>query len=78
MPEFTFTEVRPGKFRVTTARVIPTLMQLTPKLRLIDLPQALAAPSTSPADRFAYRSAEADERQVLDSMGAAGDGLIVG
>ena len=28
MPEFTFTEVRPGHFRVTKARVIPTLMRL--------------------------------------------------
>jgi poly-gamma-glutamate synthesis protein (capsule biosynthesis protein) len=78
MPEFTFTEVRPGRFRVTQARVIPTLMRLTPALRLIDLPLALADPSTSAADRFAYRSAEADVREVLDSRGAARDGLIVG
>jgi poly-gamma-glutamate capsule biosynthesis protein CapA/YwtB (metallophosphatase superfamily) len=78
MPEFTFTEVHPGTFRVTRARVIPTLMQLTPKLRLIDLPLALADPTTSAADRLAYQSAEADVRHVLDSMGAARNGLIVG
>ena len=78
MPSFTFTEVRPGKFRVTKARVIPTLMTLTPKLRLIDLPSALADPATSAADRFAYRSAEADVRTTLDAMGAAADGLVVG
>jgi poly-gamma-glutamate capsule biosynthesis protein CapA/YwtB (metallophosphatase superfamily) len=78
MPMFTFTEVRPGRFRVTRARVIPTLMTLTPKLRLVDLPLAIADPATSSADRFAYRSAAADVRQVLDSMGAAADGLMVG
>lgn len=78
MPSFTFTEGRPGRFRVTEARVIPTLMTLTPKLRLIDLPRALADPATPAADRFAYRSAEADVREVLDSRGAARDGLIVG
>ena len=78
MPDFTFTEVRPHVFRVTTARIIPTLMQLTPKLRLIDLPRAIADPDTSAADRFDYRAAEADVRKVLDDMGAAADGLIVG
>jgi poly-gamma-glutamate capsule biosynthesis protein CapA/YwtB (metallophosphatase superfamily) len=78
MPEFTFTEVKPGKFRVTQARVIPTLMTLTPALRLIDLPQALADPATTPAERVSYLGASADIRQVLDSMGAASDGLIVG
>jgi poly-gamma-glutamate synthesis protein (capsule biosynthesis protein) len=78
MPMFTFTEVHPGRFRVTRARVVPTLMTLSPKLRLIDLPQALADPATSPADRFAYRAAEADVRHALDAMGAAAGGLIVG
>ncbi len=78
MPEFTFTEVRPGHFRVTKARVIPTLMRLRPKLRLIDLPLALADPSTSAADRAMYLSAEADIRHVLDAMGAGQDGLSVG
>ena len=78
MPEFTFTEVRPGHFRVTKARVIPTLMRLRPKLRLIDLPLALADPSTSAADRAKYLSAAADIRHVLDSMGAAHGGLTVG
>jgi poly-gamma-glutamate capsule biosynthesis protein CapA/YwtB (metallophosphatase superfamily) len=78
MPEFTFTEVKPGRFRVTQARIVPTLMTLKPALRLIDLPLAMADPTTSPADRLSYRGAEADIRAVLDSMGAAADGLIVG
>jgi poly-gamma-glutamate synthesis protein (capsule biosynthesis protein) len=78
MPEFTFTEVRPGRFRVTHARVIPTLMQLKPKLRLLDLPRVLADPATSAAERSVYRQDEADVRQVLDSMGAAEHGLVVG
>ena len=47
MPMFTFSETSPGHFAVTHAEVVPTLMQLTPKLRLIDLPRALADPATS-------------------------------
>jgi hypothetical protein len=58
--------------------VIPTLMRLRPKLRLIDLPLALADSSTSAADRARYLSAEADIGHVLDSMGAGHAGLTVG
>jgi poly-gamma-glutamate synthesis protein (capsule biosynthesis protein) len=78
MPEFTFTEVRPGHFTVTRARVVPTLMRLAPKLRLIDLPQAIADPATSAADRAMYRRSVGDVRRVLDAYGAAQDGLLVG
>jgi poly-gamma-glutamate synthesis protein (capsule biosynthesis protein) len=78
MPFFTFTEVRPGRFRVTHAEIVPTLMRLVPKLRLIDLPRAIADPGTSAADRALYRRSEADIRRGLDSMGAARDGLRVG
>lgn len=78
MPEFTFTETRPGHFVVTKARIIPTLMRLTPKLRLIDLPRALRRGHLSAADELMYRGAEADIRGVLDSRGAAAHGLIVG
>ena len=58
MPMFTFTETSPGHFAVTDAAVVPTLMQLTPKLRLIDLPRALADPApqrpTAPPTRRRY------------------------
>ena len=78
MPMFTFTELRPGRFRVTTARVVPTLMQLGPPLRLIDLPRAIDDPATSAADRSAYRASVAHIRHTLDALGAGADGLIVG
>jgi poly-gamma-glutamate synthesis protein (capsule biosynthesis protein) len=77
MPLFTFTEVRPGGFRVTAAEVVPTLMRITPRLRLIDLPRALADPRTPAADRRAYLVSTAHVRQALDAMGAARDGLVV-
>ena len=41
MPAVTFTEVSPHHFRVSTAEAIPTWMQDSPALRLIDLPRAL-------------------------------------
>jgi hypothetical protein len=78
MPEFTFTEVRPGHFRVTSVRVIPTLMQLSPKLRLIDLAKAVRAPGISPAQRASYRASIAYLRRTLDAYGAGRDGLVVG
>ena len=40
MPEFTFTETSPHHFRVTRAEAIPTWMQMTPALRLLDLADA--------------------------------------
>src|SRR5439155_798203 len=43
MPEVTFTEVRPHHFRTTSAVAIPTWMQDSPALRLIDIPRALAS-----------------------------------
>jgi hypothetical protein len=57
MPEFTFTEATPGHWRVTSARVIPTWVQLTPNIRVIDLPAALADPRTSAANRAVYAAA---------------------
>jgi poly-gamma-glutamate synthesis protein (capsule biosynthesis protein) len=78
MAVFTFTETSPGHFSVTRAEVVPTLMQLTPKLLLIDLPRAVADPSTSAADKSADRASIAHVRTIVDAMGAAGDGMIVG
>ena len=78
MPIFTFTETTPGHFVVTHAEVVPTLMQLTPKLRLIDLPRALADPSTTAADRSAYQASVGHIEKIIDAMGAAKDGMTVG
>ncbi|MCW2497499.1 MAG: poly-gamma-glutamate biosynthesis protein [Jatrophihabitans sp.] len=78
MPLFTFTETSPGHFAVTRAEVVPTLMQLAPKLRLVDLPRALADPSTSAADRTAYQTSVEHVKAIIDAMGAAQDGMTVG
>jgi poly-gamma-glutamate synthesis protein (capsule biosynthesis protein) len=78
MPRFTFTEIRPGRFRVTAARVIPTLMQLGPPLRLIDLGRAARSPGESAASRAEYRRDIAAIRRTLDAYGAERDGLVVG
>ena len=77
MPKFTFTEVAPHKFTVTKAEAIPTWMDISPKLRLIDLPAALADPAT-PADRRAsYEHAHSEIKTYLDAYGATQHGFIV-
>jgi poly-gamma-glutamate synthesis protein (capsule biosynthesis protein) len=70
LPVFTFTEVSPGKFRVTSTRAVPIWMQLSPKLRLVNLPAALADPSTSAATKRRYRSIEHQIRGYLAAYGA--------
>lgn len=77
MPRFTFTEVKHGVFRLTKIEAIPTWMQLTPKLRLIDLPAALADPATPPSLRAIYRQARARIAGYLNAYGAVRDGLII-
>jgi poly-gamma-glutamate synthesis protein (capsule biosynthesis protein) len=76
MPLVTFTETD-GHWRATHAEVVPTLMQLGPPLRLIDLRLAVSAPSTSAEDRAAYRNSIGHVRTTLDAYGAAGDGLVI-
>ena len=77
MPRFTFTETAPGHFTVTKVEAIPTWMQDSPKLRLIDIPRALADPATTPAQRADLEKAYTAIRGYLDAYGAIKDGLIV-
>ncbi|MEO6887205.1 MAG: CapA family protein [Jatrophihabitantaceae bacterium] len=82
MPRLTFTETRPGRFVVTKAEAIPTWMQDTPQLRLIDVPRALAEPSSATdaptaAERTTYSQQAAQITHYLDAYGAIHDGLIV-
>jgi poly-gamma-glutamate synthesis protein (capsule biosynthesis protein) len=77
MPRVTFTEVRPHQFRSTLAEAIPTWMQDAPKLRLIDLPRALASGELSAAQRSAYESTHAAIVKYLDAYGAVKDGLRI-
>lgn len=77
LAEFTFTEVHPHVFRVTRAEAIPVWMQIEPKLRLIDLPRALADPATTAAQRTVYRNAWNRIAGYLDAYGAVKDGLVI-
>ncbi|MDT4945223.1 MAG: hypothetical protein QOH14_1956 [Pseudonocardiales bacterium] len=77
MPRFTFTEVAPHRFRVTKAEAIPTWMDVAPKLRLIDLPRALADPAITGARRATYHHAYDQISGYLDGYGALGQGLAV-
>ena len=49
MPRFTFTEVAPHRWRITKAEAIPTWIEIAPKVRLVDLPAALASADTTAA-----------------------------
>ncbi|MGN9774674.1 CapA family protein [Micromonospora sp. H33] len=53
----TFTEVGPGRWRVTRMEALPTWTELTPDLRLVDLSTSLADPATPAAVRRAHRAA---------------------
>jgi len=79
MPEFTFSETAPGSghFQVTKAEAIPTYDQLSSPIQLIDLPAALSRPNLSPSRKAAYLTSWRHTAKVVDSMGAAKDGLVV-
>jgi poly-gamma-glutamate synthesis protein (capsule biosynthesis protein) len=53
-------------------------MQISPQLRLIDLPRALADPATTTQQRATYQHALDQIRGYLDAYGAVRDGLVVG
>jgi poly-gamma-glutamate capsule biosynthesis protein CapA/YwtB (metallophosphatase superfamily) len=77
MPIFTFTEAAPGAWKVTKVEAVPTWMQITPALRLINVPAALADPATPSADRATYQHARDQIAGYLDGYGADKLGLVV-
>jgi poly-gamma-glutamate synthesis protein (capsule biosynthesis protein) len=77
MPEVTFTEVRPGRFRATLVRAIPTWMQDEPDLRLLDIPRVLASGSATARQQQEANAARARIVDFLDAYGALSDGLVV-
>jgi poly-gamma-glutamate synthesis protein (capsule biosynthesis protein) len=77
LAKFTFTEVRPHVFRVSRAEAIPVWMDLDPKLRLVDLPRALADPATPPEQRVVYQDAWNRIAGYLDAYGAVKAGLVI-
>jgi poly-gamma-glutamate synthesis protein (capsule biosynthesis protein) len=77
MPKITFTEVRPHHFRTSAAVAIPTWMQDTPALRLVDIPRALASATTGAEQRREAERARAKIVHYLDAYGAAAAGLVI-
>ena len=77
MPKVTFTEIGPHRFRVSAAAAIPTWMQDSPALRLIDLPRALRSTTLTPAQRTADETAHAKIVGYLDAYGAVAAGLTI-
>ena len=77
MPEFTFTESVNGQWRVTKAQVIPTWVALSPNIRVIDVPAALADPHTSAADRKVYAGALSRITGYVDGLGGKTVGLTI-
>lgn len=77
MPDITFTETSPHHFVVSSAVAIPTWMQDSPALRLIDLPRALASGTLSSAQRREYARAHAKIVQYLNAYRAVADRLQI-
>jgi poly-gamma-glutamate synthesis protein (capsule biosynthesis protein) len=77
MPKVTFTEVSPHHFRATTATAIPTWMENSPRLRLIDVPRALRSGDLTAAERTADEFARSQIGKYLNAYGAVQDGLEV-
>jgi hypothetical protein len=77
MPRFTFTEVTPHHFRLTRAEAVATWMEITPKLRLIDLRLALRDATVPAARRAEYQHAYDQIKTYLDAYGALAAGLVV-
>jgi poly-gamma-glutamate synthesis protein (capsule biosynthesis protein) len=77
MPRFTFSEVKPGVFRVTRAEVIPTHMWLNGPRRLLDIPRVLADPDTPRAVRDSCLASLRRTHAVVGQRGAFEDGLIL-
>ena len=78
IPRFTFTEVRPGVFRVAKAEVIPIHMWLDTKpTRLLVVPTEIADPDAPAAMKASCRASRLRTVAVLATMGAFGAGLTV-
>lgn len=76
MPRVTFTETAPHHFRIA-AEAIPTWMQDSPALRLVDLPRALASTGLTARQRSDDEAAHRAIVGYLDAYGAVRDGLRI-
>lgn len=77
MARITFTQVGPKRWRITRAEAIPTWVEISPKIRLVELPSALSSPETTAAQRKTYQAAYDRVKGFLTSRGAGSAGLMV-
>jgi poly-gamma-glutamate synthesis protein (capsule biosynthesis protein) len=77
MPEVTFTEVAPHRFRATTAVALTTWMQDAPALRLLDVHRVLASTTATAQQRADVTTARRAITRYLDAYGAIAAGLRV-
>ena len=77
MPEVTFTEIAPHRFRTTSAVAITTWMQDEPALRLLDIHRLLASSTATAEQRAAAEFARSKITRYLDAYGAVQKGLRV-
>jgi poly-gamma-glutamate synthesis protein (capsule biosynthesis protein) len=78
LPVFTFGEVRPGVFRVTTVEVRPVHMWLNGgRARLYDVASALRDPHVSAPVKASCRASLRRTLGVLNQRGAAKDGMVI-
>ncbi|HEX6870776.1 MAG TPA: CapA family protein [Micromonosporaceae bacterium] len=76
LSRFTFTEMSPGRWRVTTAEAIPVWMDLRPD-RLVNIAAELADPTTPSGERATLRATWNRIKGYLISRGAGQDGLRI-
>ncbi|MFK3981510.1 CapA family protein [Micromonospora sp. NPDC050397] len=77
MARITFTETAPKEWKITEAAAIPTWTDISPDIRLVDLPAALADPALPADRRTVYQGAYDRVSGYLKARGAGGDGLRV-
>ena len=70
MPRFTFTELASGRWVVTKVEAIATWIDVTSRIRIVDLASAIANPATPTARRDAYLAAHRRIAGYLRARGA--------
>lgn len=77
LPRFTFSEVSAGKWQVTRAEAIPIWLSLEPRIKIINVPDAMARMATVDARRSKYANAMNRITGYLDRRGAQSQGLRI-
>jgi hypothetical protein len=75
MPRLTFTELAPGRWTATRLETVATWIETTPRIRIVNLADAIADPATPPDRRVVYLAAMRRIMGYVQARGAtpAGD-----